>query len=161
MPNTENITNSFLSGKILKRRAARIMAIQCFYSINIDKVHKDNTDEKISDILYIYDNKLVDSKLSKVSEGYFIFLVRSCLVDKEKIIELISLYLSEDWKFVRLGKVIQAILMIAVTEILNKKSLDPAILISEYLEITKFFNHGSEVGFVNGLLDKITKNRSV
>jgi len=72
----------------------------------------------------------------------------------------IQLYLTEDWRFLRLGKVIQAILLIAAYEIMFTKDLSPSIIINEYLEVAKLLNHEGEVGFINSVLDNIAKHPS-
>jgi len=147
-------TKSNLSPQILKKRAARILAVQCVYSIDIDKFSDKTPDEKILDMILMAP-KLKEYKLSKPDEAYFISLVRLYIRDKDIIVGFIAPYLSKEWRFERLAKVIQAILKIAAVELRNKKELEPAIIINEYLEITKFFNHEGEAGFVNTVLDKL------
>jgi N utilization substance protein B len=80
-------------------------------------------------------------------------------IDSTKTIleEKLQKYLSEEWKFSRLGKVVQALLLSACYEIIFTKDLPAPIIINEYLEIAKLLNHEGEVGFINNVLDSIVK----
>lgn len=159
MPEASNITKRIFSGKILEKRAARILAVQCIYSIISDKVVDKSTDEKVNDIISMYMNELSDSKFSKANHAYLIRLVRFAMDNSEATETNISLHLSKDWKIGRLPKVVLSILKCAVSELFLDKALDRQIIINDYLEIAKLFNHEGEVGFINSVLDKVAASR--
>lgn len=159
MPEASNITKQIFSGKILEKRAARILAVQCIYSIISDKASDKSTDEKVNDIISIYMNDLSDSKFSKANHSYLIKLVRFAVDNKDATEANISLHLSKNWKIERLPKVVLSILKCAVSELFLDKALDREIIINDYLEIAKLFNHEGEVGFINSVLDKVAASR--
>lgn len=147
------------SRKILAKRAARVVAVQSVYSITQDNQTDKSVDEKIIDILDIYQGELAFSKLSKANHGYLIKLVRGVFKEKEFLIAQISKHLSSGWKFERLPAVIQAILLVGSCELYLDKTLSKQIVINEYLEICKIFSHTGEAGFVNSVLDKVSQER--
>ena len=70
---------------------------------------------------------------------------------------MISATLSEGWRLERLEAVVRAILRAAVFELSRDTSVPAPVVINEYIEITKAFCSGSEVGFVNASLDALAK----
>ncbi len=161
MPDSLSITNKakqIFSSKILGKRAARIIAVQCLYSIESDVASHKSTDEKLNDIISVYENELSDSKLSKADQSYLIQLVRFAVDNSSKLEDKISTYLAKDWRIGRLPKVVAAILRCAAAELFLDKALDHRIVINEYLEIAKLFSHEGETGFINSVLDKIAAN---
>lgn len=152
----ENTTRRIRSRKNLEKRSARILAVQCYYSIQQDHAYEKTIDEKILDIIKIYTEEMPESKLSKTDESKLIILVRETFANKADLIEEISKYLAENWRFDRLPKVVQAILLIGAMEI--KEGVDKKVVINESVEIAKMFNHSGEAGFVNSVLDKLNFN---
>ena len=73
--------------------------------------------------------------------------------------ENIKLRLSKKWKLHRLPELVLAILRVAIAEILYKKILIIAVIINDYLIITKSLNHYDELSFINSVLDKVAKNK--
>ena len=126
---------------------------RCYYSIQQDHAYEKTIDEKILDILKIYSEEMPESKLSKTDESKLITLVRQAHANKVILIEEVSKYLAENWRFERLPKVIQAIILIGAMEI--KDGGDKKMVINESVEIAKIFNHPGEAGFVNSVLDKL------
>ena len=72
-----------------------------------------------------------------------------------KLIKEISKYLDKDWRFERLGKLPQIILLLATYELYYFKEMKKGIIISEYMLIAKKFSHDGETGFFNSILDKV------
>ena len=58
---------------------------------------------------------------------------------------------------IRLDSTLRAILRCAVCELIRMDDIPAAIVIDEYIDLTKAFFEGPEPGFVNGLLDTISK----
>ena len=152
-------TTNFVSKKFLKKRAARVLAVQCIYAVIIDTITGATVDDKILGIIELYSNELEDSKLSEADNAFLINLVRKTFEHKEKLQENISQYLAKEWRFERLANVIQSILLAAACELLLDHETDKEVIINEYLEIAKIFSHAGEVGFLNQVLDQIAKAR--
>jgi N utilization substance protein B len=143
------------SKKYQEKRAARVLAVQCMYS------YQNNDDVALDQVIYdiIKDSKSQDilDDFSKSDEKILITLVRGANSNIENLKLSISKHLSKEWRFDRLGKVIQAILLVAAYELMTKEN-DAAVVINEYIEITKLFNHEGESGFINSVLDGIAKD---
>ncbi len=159
MPEVPSTIKEIFSSKILAKRAARILAVQCLYSIISDISSEKSTDEKVNDIILMYLNELSDSKFSKANHSYLIKLVRFAVSNTKDIEVRITAYLAEGWRVERLPKVVVSILKAAVAELFLDKKLDREIIINDYLEIAKLFRHEGEVGFINSVLDKIASTR--
>ncbi len=154
----ENFTTNKVSKRFLKRRLARIRAVQCLYSIFVDEGY-DGINESILNIINIYKTPEFESKFTASDEKYLVGIAKGTYENSVELQDLIQLHLADDWKFSRLGKVIQSILCVATYEILNAGIIDQAVIINEYLEIAKDLNHDGETGFINSILDRISKNK--
>ncbi len=125
----------------------RILLIQALYAINILEEEQYDTREIISGITKeIYSNHKSLQKL----EDIFVSIVN----DLVSLDNCISKNLSFSWKIERLPKVLLAILRMAIFEIKIYPS-KIGLIINNYIEITRRFEHHKEVAFLNGLLDNI------
>ncbi len=152
----KNITKPLYSKKYQEKRTARVLAIQAIYAHNYTQADFP-LDQVIFDIIKDSKSQESLSKLSASDEKLIITLTRGTEKNLEKLKEIISGHLSKEWRFDRLGKVMQAILLVAAYEMQMNPEFDKAIIINEYIEITKMFNHEGEAGFVNSVLDGIAK----
>lgn len=146
----------------MQRRITRVAAVQCVYSCDItenyDKesvieLFKENNGKRIE--LEGEDGKIFteeyDKKLFKV-------IVGGTLDNLQMIDEKIIPCIAENWEFIRVERVIRAILRCGVFEMLVQK-VPYKVVINEYLEVTKMFYAGKkEVSFVNGVLNKVYVN---
>ena len=79
-------------------------------------------------------------------------LERSELIE-EKIIQ----YLSDDIDLKKTDKLLKIILFAAVFELLFKHNNPKKVIISEYLLASEFFLEKVQIGYLNAILDKISK----
>ena len=79
-------------------------------------------------------------------------LERSELIE-EKIIQ----YLSDDINLNKTDKLLKIILFAAVFELLFKHNNPKKVIISEYLLASEFFLEKVQIGYLNAILDKISK----
>ena len=75
-----------------------------------------------------------------------------------QIDETIEKYLVK-WKLSRISKVNLSILRLATYEILFDDKIPFRVSINEALDLTRRYSDESSVAFVNGVLDKISKNK--
>ncbi len=68
---------------------------------------------------------------------------------------------SKKWKIERMSPVDLAILIIGVYEISFEKKLNPEIIISEAIKLTKKYSSENSYTFINGVLDAIGKTSRV
>lgn len=66
---------------------------------------------------------------------------------------------AENWDVKRMAAVDRNILRFAVYEILYRLDIPPAVTINEALEIAKKYSSMESVPFINGLLDKIARDK--
>lgn len=159
MVEVKNTTKSY-STTIIKKRSARVLAVQCVYSVTTVPLEDTKTiDDRILGIIDLYSDELSTSKLSRANQTFLIKLVREVFDKKTELESIISQHLSSEWRFERLAKVIQSVLLVGACELFLDKELDKEIIINEYLEIAKIFSHDGEVGFLNHVLDQLAKHR--
>ncbi len=127
----------------MKRRDARIMAMQILYASDFNNISIDTAirfyDETPIDPLAIEFVKGVEARLSEIDS-----IITESLVN---------------YTISRLNLVDKAIIRLATYELLS--NTDPKIAINEALEITKEFTDQGDhkaTSFNNRLLDRISKN---
>jgi N utilization substance protein B len=124
------------------------------YSIDILEEKKD-IEQISSDYIEYHVSKYSNQNLDKE----FYYKVLHFIIDNlSRIDGMIKLNLGKKWKLERLPKLVLAILRVGVGEILIDKHLEIATIINDYLQITKSLNHFDELGFINGVLDKIAND---
>jgi N utilization substance protein B len=64
---------------------------------------------------------------------------------------------AEHWKIDRMAAVDRNIVRCAVFEILYMSDIPPAVTINEALEIAKKYSSSESIPFINGLLDKVSR----
>lgn len=126
----------------LTRNEARIKAMTILYQVSLyDKNNISyNLDDIIKENLEFIDNFVLD-------------LVHGVINNKEIIDNLANKYLN-NWPIRRLGLTDQAILRIAIYELLYTDT-DGKIVINEAINISKDYSDDKVVKMINGVLDKI------
>ena len=76
-----------------------------------------------------------------------------------QIDEEIKSRLSPNWEFSRVNKVTLAILRISAYSLLYQKDLESAVIINEAVEIAKAFGIDDQTAFINGMLDRMAKEK--
>lgn len=134
----------------MKRRKQRLTAIVCFYMYFF----------KERDILEILDdfNRIF---IEEENNDEFLMvddLTKKMMVDaiesKQLIINKINGLLKKGWRFERLDLVEQAILFMAISELVYEID-DRAIIINEAVEIAKRYGGDESYKLINGLLDNV------
>ena len=159
-----------------RRRMARMCAVQAIYLFDIrqrnnnKKMTRQETQSEVTlvckNVLYFYKNIFFarqdygqNKKTKKIDEKYFLDTVLSAAKDLESIDKIIAQHLNEKWTVSRLDTVIRSILRCAVCEVLYEAKTEIAVLTSEYTNIAAHFFNGKEIGFINGIIDKIGKEK--
>ena len=130
----------------LSRHDLRYKAMTILYQANL--YDNNNIEYDINDII----NSQLEEKNKFVSS-----IVIGVLDNKESIDELANRYL-ENWNINRLGYTDQAILRIAIYEIMHTDTPD-VTCIDEAVELAKEYSDEKIYRMINGVLDKIYHNK--
>jgi len=131
------------------RTQARTAVIQMLYALDLG-----NDDMQKQAQEYLFERKIKGQKAEFALE-----LFNGVLNNLEKIDEAINKHLSKDWEFDRLDNVDKAILRLGVYEILFT-DLAYQVVINESIEIAKLLSSENATKFINGILDRIAKDRN-
>lgn len=131
----------------MNRHDSRLAAVQGMYSWDVSG--QNNATDVIS-----------FNWIENSGEDDLVFarhLLSGSLENIEQIDSLIKSRLSPNWDFSRLNRVALAILRISIFSILYQKEIGSPIIIDEALEIAKSLGVEDNCKFINGILDKISK----
>jgi N utilization substance protein B len=132
------------------RRRAREHALQILYQVDVGEVDLEAAIELFWDEVDGDDEGILFA--SRIARG-----VSQNLAQIDEIIERFSI----NWKLHRMPGVDRNILRIAVYELLHCPDIPVMVSINEAIELGKRFSTGESGAFINGILDKISKNVEV
>ncbi|MCM0605619.1 MAG: transcription antitermination factor NusB [Xanthomonadaceae bacterium] len=84
-------------------------------------------------------------------------LIYGSLREITKIDELLSTG-ATNWKLSRMAAVDRTLLRLGAFEILFCSDIPPKVTMDEYIEMAKLFGTAETAGFINGILDSISKS---
>ena len=137
------------------RSAARLAAVQALYQQEMEgtptprlihEFHAHRLGATIEDVTY------ADAEAS-----FFDDLVSGASARQAEIDGLIADRLAEGWSLARLDKPMKALLRVGAYELLARRDVPVASVITEYVDVAHAFYDKRESGFVNGLLDAVAK----
>lgn len=149
-----------------KQSNARLAVVQAVY---LCEQNKENPDSVILDFLSgRIGREVIDEdpftgaeefvKIGDFDTGLFKELVNYILTNKADIDAIIASHLSAKWPEERLELVLRSILRAGIAELYRKTGTDTAIIINEYIELSRsFYEEGAEAGLVNAVLDSVAK----
>ncbi|HAF07614.1 TPA: transcription antitermination factor NusB [candidate division WOR-3] len=136
--------------KLGKRRKARILALKILYIYEINEF--SNLDNIIDEVFRIEENLTDDVK------DYSLNLIKKVTLFFNKLNEIID-SVTKNWSIQRMAIIDKNILRIALVEIFFQDNVPDIVAIDEAIEIAKLYSTSDSGGFVNGILDKILKNK--
>ncbi len=154
--NTNPRTRARTAGRSTARSAARLAAVQALYQQDMEgtaipvllhEFHQHRLGATIEDVEY-----------ADADVDFFDDLVSGAHARREEIDALIVGKLSADWTLDRLDRPMRGILRAGTYELLARRDVPTAAVISEYLDVADAFYDRREKGFVNGLLDAVAKD---
>ena len=84
-------------------------------------------------------------------------VVSGTLERNELIEETVNKHLSADIDLVKTDKLLKIILFASVFELMFKHNTPTKVIISEYLLASEYFLEKIQIGYLNAILDKISK----
>ena len=153
-----------ISDKINTKTMARIAAIQVLYQYKLGDANQD-VELIMQQILKFYqDERLQNSKIApnksikiRVSIGHFERLVKNVTSNITEIDNIISSNLSPEWQIESLPLLLLATLRVAIGELKFLLDIPSKVVINEFTDIASEMLDENEIGFVNSILDHISK----
>ena len=135
------------------------MQLSQFWKMNQKKSSKSSPRIKIIQKIY---NSLMnpdaDIEYSKNQYKKFIKDVVSGTLERSELIEeAINTNLSQDIDLTKTDKLLKIILFASVFELMFKHNTPTKVIISEYLLASEYFLEKIQIGYLNAVLDKISK----
>lgn len=130
------------------RRRARIFALQILYQSDAGREPLEESIEAF------WENQgLPAPEVRAFAEE----LARGVAAHRAEIEERVRAA-SDSWEPERMARVDRAILSLAIHELLHREDIPPKVTINEYIEIAKRFSTEDSGAFVNGILDRISRD---
>lgn len=150
---------------VAARRAARLVAVQVLYEIEISEKPVDGVLEETklrSQHLDIGINDEIDDRLAlppvETDMDFCGELVRGVNANRYSIDEVIKRAMGVNRAAEQLEAVLRAILRAGAFELGQRLDIDPPITISEFVMLAERFFSEREAALVNGLLDRIARD---
>ena len=151
-----------IKGKIHTKSLSRYLAIQAIFnqSFGFDQKQIEKEFVTQNDFKFHIGSDLDSDK--KTFDKVFFKKIFNNVFEKEDIIcDLISNHLQKNWTLKRLPKVLQALLRVAISEMITYPQTSIGIIITEYLMLAESFNIEKENNFINAILDKIHRKLEI
>ena len=131
------------------RSWSRILAVQALYQLYLNRDANKNI--VIKSLLQNKESK------NKADKNFFLKLVKETL-EKQKILEDKIILASNKRKFNKMETLLKVILELGTCELFYFKNIPTNISLSQYVKVGSSFLNDKEVGLINGILDKVSKN---
>ena len=131
------------------RSWSRILAVQALYQLYLNRDANKNI--VIKNLLQNKESK------NKADKTFFSKLVKETL-EKQKILEVKIILASNKRKFDKMETLLKIILELGTCELFYFKNIPTNVSLSQYVKVGSSFLNDKEVGLINGILDKVSKN---
>jgi N utilization substance protein B len=144
------------SGKPPSRRyAARLAAVQALYQW---QEGEHGPAEIIEQFLKVRIGETGEGGMRRdADKPLFKDVVEGTVAHKEELEQTVTAALAEDWTWARVDRLVRAILMAGVYELIHRKDVPARVAINEYVEIARAFYDQGEPNFVNSVLDRVAR----
>ena len=138
-----------------QRGAARLAAVQALYQMDIGGTG-------VLEVVAEYEAHRLGQDVDgdtylKADASWFRSIVAGVVRDQRKLDPLIGAALQDDWALSRLDATVRAILRAGAFELIERRDVPVAVIVTEYVEIAKAFFEDEEPKLVNAVLDRIAK----
>lgn len=130
-----------------RRRAARELALQILFQVDVGKVSLEDA------IAY----SLGESGATAETLEFAEHLARCAVAHQKEIDEIITRF-AEGWTLERMASVDRNILRIGLCEILHMKDIPPSVSINEAVEMAKIYSTEDSGKFVNGIMGNYVRS---
>ncbi|MCL6706749.1 transcription antitermination factor NusB [Pseudomonas sp. R2.Fl] len=138
-----------------QRGAARLAAVQALYQMDIGG-------SGVLEVVAEYEAHRLGQELDgdtylKADASWFRSIVSGVVRDQKAIDPVINQSLQDDWALSRIDSTVRAILRAGTFELLERKDVPVAVIVTEYVDIARAFFEDDEPKLVNAVLDRIAK----
>jgi len=127
----------------------------------MDPKKSKNTSPRIKVIQKLYNSLMnPETKINYPKSQYKKFIkdvVTGTIERSELIEETVNSYLKDDINLAKTDKILKIILFAAIFELMFKQNTPKKVIINEYLITSEFFLEKIQIGYLNAILDKISK----
>ncbi len=134
----------------MEKSAKRELTFKILYSLQIKK---EVNEEEIQ--LFLEDNNLKERDKKEIEED-----ISNINLNLQEIQNKISENLKDNWTIDRISKIDNALLTLAIYEILYKK-IPFKVAINEVVELAKKYGGDASSSFINGVLANIVKELNI
>ena len=128
----------------------------------MDLKKSKNSSPRIKVIQKLYNSLMnPDAEIDFPKSQYKKFIkdvVKGTLERSELIEGTVSSYLSEDINLAKTDKILKIILFAAIFELMFRHNTPKKVIINEYLLASEHFLEKIQIGYLNAILDKISKD---
>ncbi|MFA5963437.1 MAG: transcription antitermination factor NusB [Sphingomonas sp.] len=138
------------------RAAARLAAAQALYQHEMEGT-------PVLQLLHEFHQHrlgatIEDAEYAEAEVVFFDDIVKGAAARQEEIDGVIKAKLAKGWSLERLDRAMRAILRAGTYELLARPDVPTATVITEYVDVAHAFFDKREAGFVNGLLDAVSRD---
>lgn len=139
-----------------RRSNTRLAAVKALYAHQVnEKIDILKTPSQLAlEIIAFYEETEGDNA-PVLDQSFLAELIHGVCEHTDNLDVSISTELAEGWSLERLGPVMRAILRCGVFELMRYNDTPLKVILDEYVSIAQGFFDEKDVGFVNGILDKI------
>lgn len=136
------------------RTRARLAAVQALYQM-------DMTQRDLSMVLEEFLTHRFETVeiYAGADRGFFRDIVTGVAERQTEIDPQIAGHLAQGWRLSRIDSILRAVLRSGVYEIVARPDVPARAIINEYVEIAKDFFGGEEPSVVNGVLDRVAREK--
>jgi N utilization substance protein B len=138
----------------MTRSEGRNLAFELLYSLEIQKVEKEERQEQIQ--LFLQESEIEEERAVEYIEQ----TINGIFLQEAEIEKMISQNLKEKWDIGRISKVNLALLKLGIYEMVYSK-LPYKVVVNEVVELAKKYGEDTSPSFVNGILANIIKQQGL
>ena len=138
-----------------RRHAARLAAVQALYQW---QEGQDSPAVIVEQFLNVRTGETGEAGMRRDADRpFFSEIVVGAAAGAEDFQKTITEALAKDWTWARIDRLVRAILLAGVYELMNRKDVPARVSINEYVEIAHAFYDKGEPTFVNSVLDRVAR----
>ena len=140
------------------RAVARLMAVQGLFQMEASGSSLEEVRTDFADPSFSAASSIGGHELAVIDRVHFDMILSRAVDDQPRIDQATDRALVERWPIDRIDPILRAVFRAAGAELLVGKA-PPSVVINEFVDVTKaFFPDSPEPGFVNAVLDQMSRH---